>query len=125
LILSSYEKGAETMPRGKAVTTYARELAKTLSADQLRALSGHLLEHADKPQLDKKAHDKARKAVKTASAKLQNAEETLTVLLADAGRSNSEINEEIRDLRQSADRERVAAPAGAPATPGRRKKAAA
>jgi hypothetical protein len=113
------------MPRGKAVTTYARELAKTLSADQLRELSGHLLEQAEKPQLDKKAHTKARKAVKTAFAKLQTAEETLTGILADAGRSNAEINDEIRDLRQSADRERIAPPAGQPASPGRRKKVAA
>lgn len=96
------------MPRRKAVTTYARELAKSLTPDQLRELSAHILEAAEKPQLDKKAHAKAQKAIKTAHNRLQTAEENLASLLAEAGHTNAEINEEIRTLKLQADKERMA-----------------
>jgi len=101
------------MARRKAVTTYVRELEKVLSPEQLRELSSLALEAADKPQLDKKAHAKARKAVQNAYAKLLAAEVSLTDILAEAGRTNAEINEEIRELRQAGERTQVSAPARA------------
>lgn len=97
------------MPRRKAVTTYARELAKSLTPDQLRELSSHILEAAEKPHLDKKEHQKAQKALKNAHTRVQAAEERLTELLAEAGHTNAEINAEIQDLKGKAEKERLAA----------------
>lgn len=101
------------MPRRKAVTTYARELAKILSPEQLRELSSQVLELSEKPQLDKKVHLKAQKAVKSAHNRLQTSEENLAALLTEAGRTNAEINEEIQILKRKADKERAAAKAAA------------
>jgi hypothetical protein len=118
------DKGVGTMARGKAITTHARELSKILTPEQMRELSQHLITEADKPRLDKKVYAKARRDVQAAFIKLQTVEERLTELLTDAGKSNSEINEEIKDLQRTAERRSVVPPTdanAAPTTRGRRK----
>ena len=113
------------MGRGKAITTHVRELSKILSPEQMRELSQHLITEAEKPHLDKKLYAKARRDVQAAYVKLQSVEERLTELLTEAGKSNSEINEEIKELQRTAERKSIVPPvdgADAPAPRGRRKK---
>ncbi len=112
------------MPRTKAMSTIAKELAKSYRPDQLIELSDLVKQEAAKPRLDKRVYSRMQREVKAAYVKKYQAEENLTVFLAEAGKSNDEINAEIETLKRDAEREAVSAPvAKAPGRRGGRRKA--
>ncbi len=109
------------MPRTKAMSTVAKELAKNFAPDQLRQLAEHVLQEAEKPRMDKRVLGRLQRVVKAAYVKQYQAEESLTVFLSEAGKSNDEINDEIQQLRREAEREAVSAPAAKASGRGRKK----
>lgn len=106
------------MARTKALTTVARELAKTYRPEQLEELSELVRQEAAKPRLDKRVYGRMQRQVRAAHAKKYQAEESLTMLLTEAGKTNDEITEEIENLRREGERDAVAPPA--PKGTGRR-----
>ena len=108
------------MPRTKAMTTRARELAKELNPEQIKQLAELLSQEAEKPRIDQKQYQRLQREVRSAYVRLTNAEEQLSTLLTEAGKTNDEINDEINELRRTAERARVSAPTDKPGR-GRRK----
>lgn len=110
------------MPRTKAMATVARELSKAHQPDQLRQLIELLTEEAEKPRVDKRQYGRLQREIQTAYIQLTNAEEELSGVLTNAGKTTEEINSEINDLRREAERKRVAGEPVGNGRRGRRKK---
>jgi hypothetical protein len=95
------------MARTKAMSTRARELATDLTPDQLKQLAELLSQEAEKPRIDKKEYSRIRRELRSAYVKSAVSEERLSVLLAEAGKTNDEINAEISTLRREAEKDRI------------------
>ena len=93
------------MPRTKALTTHAREIAKNFSPDQLRQLAEALQQEATKPRLDRKELTRLHREFRNGFVRSNQAEFTLVKLLEATGRTASQIESELESLRKEAQKD--------------------
>jgi phage host-nuclease inhibitor protein Gam len=89
------------------MSTRARELAKVLSAEQMKQLAELLALEADKPRVDKRQISRLEREFKTAYAKTRVLEEKIQAIHEAYGRSAEQIQAEIAKLRDDAEKHKT------------------
>lgn len=95
------------MPRTKAMSTRARELAKVLSPEQMKQLAELLATEAEKPRVDKRQISRLEREFKTAHAKSKVLEEKIQAIHEAYGKGREQIEAEIARLREEAEKHKT------------------
>jgi hypothetical protein len=110
------------MPRTKAMTTRARELAKVLSPEQMKQLADLLAGEAEKPRVDRRQVARLERDFLIAHARARLLEEKLAIAHAAYGVPNIDVEAAIAKLKADAEK-RKATLAAKPRAPRTTKKA--
>lgn len=97
------------MARTKAMSTYAKEFAKSHTPEQLKKLADALVQEAEKPRLDRKEVTRLQREIRGAYVRMKMAEASLSKMLAGVGRPQEQIENELAAIQQEAVKDAAAA----------------
>ena len=97
------------MARTKAMTTHAKELAKSFTPQQLKKLADALAQEAEKPRLDRKEVTRLHREIRGAYVRMKMSEASLSKMLAGIGRTQEQIENELAAIQREAVKDAAAA----------------